>query len=345
MTTSKRVKTSFFLILAIAFPAVSTGFAHERTQAARTQAAPTQAAPTQGEKTRTGKPGLLIMTHGAPTPEWNKKVKVFEEKVKKLNETKKTFHCIVAANLEFNSPSPQEAVAELELAGCDRIIVVPLFVMPGSHTIRDLPAVMGVYYSPSLREKMMADESHAGHDHAPSQGHSARNRTGCILHQAARPKVPVTITHTMEEGGFLERYLADEVTALSQNPSEESVLLLVHGDAGYAGVLDPLMQHLADRVVEETQVAAAERANCQVGQSYLQNAIPAINRLAGRSKRVLVIGMYVASSAKEIHQRAMGRNGEEVSKPFGVNIRFSENDIITHPQAVTWVFQSAEGAL
>ncbi len=289
---------------------------------------------------KTNKVGLLIMTHGAPSPQWNTDVQKFAEQVKKLNGEKNSFHSIAAVNLEFNSPSPAEGVADLEKAGCERIIVVPVFVMPGSHTIRDVPAVMGVYFSPSIKEKMMSDESLLGHDHAHSHDHS-----GCILHQAVRTKLPITITHTMEEGGFLEQYVLDEIAALSQNQAEESVLFLVHGDAGYVGVIEPLMQHLADEAVKEEKVAAAEWAYCRVGQSYVQNAVPAIKRLAETTKRVLVIGLYVASSAKDIHQRATSRDTEQKQPLFGNNIRFSEANILAHPRAATWVLQSAENAL
>ncbi|MDR1382271.1 MAG: hypothetical protein LBJ67_00270, partial [Planctomycetaceae bacterium] len=86
-------------------------------------------------------------------------------------------------------------------------------------------------------------------------------------------------------------------------------------------------------------------------------------QMAENRKRILVVGFYLASSAKSVDQmgsrmssfrRFGGRrqgNAEEVettesrSLPEGIEIIFSEKRVIDHSEMPTWVLQSATEAL
>jgi len=49
---------------------------------------------------------------------------------------------VCLAFLELMSPTLPEVLADLARSGLDRIRVVPLFLAPGAHTSRDLPALV-----------------------------------------------------------------------------------------------------------------------------------------------------------------------------------------------------------
>ena len=275
------------------------------------------------ETPKAQKPGLLILNHGAPAPSWNKAIAELTEKVIALNAEKKTFHAVASAMLEFSQPDAAASIAALEAAGCDRIIVVPIFVGPTSHSHFDVPAVLGLYSSPEIRKTL--EEENA---------------------RIATPRVPVTITQTMNEGNLLDEHVEKETLALSQNPKEEAVLIIAHGDEDHSPMIDKIMYRLLIRACGSSGITAGQVAYCEVGQSYRQNVIPVIRELSGRKKRVLVIGVYLATSAKGLNERAAVRPNDSAANPLeGIDVRFSDKGVIDHPQTPEWILQTGSEAL
>ncbi|MDR1958020.1 MAG: hypothetical protein LBQ54_03085 [Planctomycetaceae bacterium] len=283
-----------------------------------------------------GKPGLLILAHGAGSS-WNNPVHQLAEKVTALNETKKTFHAVTAALLEFAQPDAVAGIETLEKAGCDRIIVVPIFICPTSHTFVDVPAALGLYSSPQTRRAMKRENG-----------------------RPAAPHVPVTITPTIGEGDLLDKYVRDEIAALSVNPKEEAVVLISHGDEGHAGLINRIMERLLKTACESKGITVGEYVYCGVGATYARDVVPAIEDLAKEKKRVLVVGFYLVSSAKSISQMGsrmssrsrQGRSSEgaetapESRTPLeGIDVRFSEKGVIEHPEMPNWVLRSASEVL
>ncbi|MDR0870924.1 MAG: CbiX/SirB N-terminal domain-containing protein [Planctomycetaceae bacterium] len=277
------------------------------------------------------KPGLLILTHGSPSPKWNETIAKLSERVSALNETDEKFHAITAANMEFAKPDAADGVETLQKAGCTRIIVVPAFIMPTGHTHFDVPASLGMYSSPSIRKTMRAENV-----------------------KPAAPKVPLTITETISEGDVLDKYVKDEVATLSEKPEEEAVLLISHGDEEHSGLVEPVMRRLLAAACGGKGITVGDWAFCEVGQSYMRSVVPVIKSMAKEKKRVLVVGFYLVSSAKSIDKSgtAMGAMGSRrgtsgESKPplDGIDVRFSEHGVIEHPATAAWVLQSAADAL
>jgi sirohydrochlorin ferrochelatase len=50
---------------------------------------------------------------------------------------------VVAAFLELAEPSIPEAIVAAADAGAARVLVLPLFLYPGRHLVRDIPALVG----------------------------------------------------------------------------------------------------------------------------------------------------------------------------------------------------------
>lgn len=283
--------------------------------------------PLQAAETKSGKPGLLILSHGSPSPRWNEPVNELAKKVEELNKKEGTFHAVTGAFMEFAQPDTAAGVKVLEDAGCDRIIVVPIFVCPTSHTHFDVPAALGIYSSPSTREGMKEE-----------------NIT------PASPKVPVTVTQTMSEGDLLDRFVRDEIAALSTNGKEETVVLIAHGDSSHAGLVDNIMKRLLKEAIDSKEISDGKYVYCGVGQTYRKNVVPVVEEMAKDKKRVLMVGFYLSSSAKSIHDSGMrmgrGRDAEQLPNPYeGIEIKFSEKGIVTHPQTPNWILETATQAL
>ena len=304
------------------------------TTSARSQ--DTSAEPKRGEK-----PGLLILAHGAPTPRWAEAIANLAEKVSEVNAEKKVFHAVTGAMMEFAQPDAATGIETLEKAGCDRIIVAPVFICPTSHTHFDVPAVLGLYSSPSVRQTLKSENA-----------------------RIATPRVPVTMTQTISEGDLLARYLSDELATLSTNPEEEAIVLISHGDAGHAGLIDAIMKRLMNVASEKSGVTTVENVYCGVGQTYARNVIPVVQKLGKDKKRVIVVGFYLVSSAKSIHdagsrmgRMGMGRgmerenpaaatNTNPSANPYeGIDVLFSEKGVIEHPYTPQWILECATEAL
>jgi hypothetical protein len=271
------------------------------------------------EPGKSQKPGLVILAHGAPAASWNNAVTEAAKKVETLNAEKKVFHAVTAAFMEFAQPDAAAGVETLEAAGCDRIIVVPVFVCPTSHTHFDVPAVLGLYSSPSIRKTLQEENA-----------------------RIATLTVPITVTQTMSEGALLDLYVESEMRALSQNPKDEAVLLIAHGDEEHAPMVDRIMSRLLTRACGSSGITAGQIAYCEVGQSYQRNVIPVIRELSEQRKRVLVIGFYLATSAKTLNDRAAAT---AVNPLEGIDVHFSEKGIIDHPKVPEWILTTGSEAL
>jgi hypothetical protein len=274
-----------------------------------------------------GHPGLLIISHGSPSAQWNNPVSDLVEHVRKLNADEGKFHAVEAAFLEFAQPDAASGIEKLQSAGCDRIIVVPFFIAPSGHSLFDVPAVLGLYSSPSIR-RTLKDE-------------------GAMV---ARPIVPVTLTQTLSEGDLLDSFVMTEIEKLSKNPKDEAIVLIAHGSADQRDLHDRTMRRLVTGACGRSGISYGDWAYCEMGQSYLQEAVPAIVRAGERKKRALVIGLYVSSSSKRIHDSVLESAKEPmaafITKPLGkMEIVLSEAGVVNHPATASWLLATAAEAL
>jgi hypothetical protein len=235
------------------------------------------------------------------------------------------FRAVRTALLESAQPDIPTAVAELEAAGCDRIVAVPLFVAPSGHTHFDVPAVLGIYSSSSTAATLAAEGA-----------------------KAARPKVPLALTQTLAEGPVLSDYALEQVRKLSKSPKDEAVVLLAHGDPDHHLLIERRMRQIATRCCGEAGIGYADWAYIAVGQEYASQGIPAIRAALEHKKRVLVVGLYVSSSAQAIHRRAVATMSkrEAGDDPFqGKDIVFSSEPILSQPDLLDWITKTSAAAL
>lgn len=267
-------------------------------------------------------PGLLLVAHGAPGREWNQPVMEFGDKVAKTIKKEGNYKAVRTAMMEFAKPDVPTAVAELEAEGCDRIVAIPLFLAPTGHTHFDLPAVLGIYTSPKTSATLAAEGA-----------------------AAARPKVPIVLTQTLAESDVLDRYVLDEARKLSKKPRKEAVVLLVHGDPEHALLVERMMRRVATHCCGELGIGYGDWASIGVGQEYIANGLPAIQNALKCKERTISIGLYLSTTASQIHERGMKslRNATHVHTTdiSAENVVFSDSAVINHPSLFEWVLETA----
>jgi sirohydrochlorin cobaltochelatase len=80
----------------------------------------------------------VFFCHGSRNPQWREPFDLlagaYRERVPQQQ--------VRLAFLELMSPTLPEVLAELAVAGACKVRIVPLFLAPGTHTSRDLPALV-----------------------------------------------------------------------------------------------------------------------------------------------------------------------------------------------------------
>ncbi len=286
-------------------------------------AAITVAIAARGHADESEKLGLLVIAHGSRSPEWNRRVLEFGQRVAEKAAEDGTFKAVRIAMLEAVKPDVPSAVVELESEGCQRIIAVPLFVAPSGHSHFDVPAVLGIYSSASTRH------------HLAEEGL-----------RVARPRVPIVLTETLAQGQLLQNAALDQVRKLSKDPSREALVILAHGDPDHHPLVDKLIRQVALYCCGQMGITYADWAYLGVGQQYHSQGLPAIEKALEHRERVLVIGLYVATSAAELHRRALRLDtaGTPADPLAGRDVIFSEETIVGYPGCVDWVLEVAREA-
>lgn len=82
--------------------------------------------------------GILLFAHGARDPHW---ALPFEDVARRVRAQAPETP-VVLCFLEFMAPSLPVGGQSLVAAGCDQVVVVPLFLGAGGHVRKDLPALM-----------------------------------------------------------------------------------------------------------------------------------------------------------------------------------------------------------
>jgi sirohydrochlorin cobaltochelatase len=82
--------------------------------------------------------GLILFAHGARDPRWAAPFEAVAERVR----AQRPDAPVRLAFLEFMTPSLPNAAADLVLAGCGHVAVLPMFLGAGGHVRKDLPLLM-----------------------------------------------------------------------------------------------------------------------------------------------------------------------------------------------------------
>ncbi len=98
---------------------------------------------------------LVLVGHGSRLPYSKELLEKLAEKIKEKN----VFEIVEIGLMEFNEPTIPQAVKKAIERGAKKIIVVPVFLAHGVHTLRDIPHMLG------LEEKVEIEDNNGHHHH------------------------------------------------------------------------------------------------------------------------------------------------------------------------------------
>ena len=266
----------------------------------------------RGEKT-----ALLLIFHGSPSPSWPKFTGKIVDRVRALNEKNPVFAVVEGAQMEF-SKAPNDiasAYKRIEEATCDAVVAVPVFIYPTSHVQFDVAAILGIYASAETRAAL-ADEGIA----------------------VVRSKLPTVATPTLASGDLLKNFVVAEARSISKSPKNERLLVIAHGDEGYAGLVDSLNED-ALKAAAELGFDRVDAAFCGIGQTFAKNVKPIVEANDRDGKKTLIVAIYVASSAESFVARL--QKGENAAKNSleGLNYECSKGALGDFDETAPWIFE------
>ncbi|SHJ49756.1 Sirohydrochlorin ferrochelatase [Desulfofundulus thermosubterraneus DSM 16057] len=171
------------------------------------------ALPFQSSAAAEVKPGVLIVAHGTNDPEWTTPV---WEAAYELRDNLP--YPVALGFLEEIEPDIPTAVEQLNAAGVNKIVAVPLFISSYSNHIEEIKYVLG------LREDLPGEE----HEEPLER---------------ARPQGEVILTPAIDDHPLLAEVLAGQIGLLVENAGSEIGVLAAHGsdsEEGQIGWVDNL---------------------------------------------------------------------------------------------------------
>ncbi len=146
--------------------------------------------------------GVLVIAHGTPSEGWCGPVREAVEDVSLPYPIELGF-------LEFvPNKTIGDAVERLDEDGVNKIIAVPLFVSSYSSHIQEIEYILGLRATPPGDEELERVETSA----------------------------EITLTKTMDDHSLVGYILADRTVELSEDPGNETVVIISHGTEDEAGL-------------------------------------------------------------------------------------------------------------
>ncbi len=268
--------------------------------------------------------GLIIIAHGSPNPQWNAPVLELEKEVlTKLSEKKDhPFSAVCVALMEFNEPSINTVINDMEQSGIDKIYAIPLLIAPSGHSLFDVPTILGIYY-----EEEIAGE-------IKEEGTTIVNT-----------KMKITLGPTLNSGGVLKKILLDRVKDLSTSPKSEGAVLLAHGDHYFEPIWSSLCSEIGSYICAQTGIEHFDYAFAEVGQSFIAEAVPVILGMAEKREKTIVVGLYLSMGVERmagnsaISIGSMKIESKDILKDY--NIKFAKRGLLPDPRIPEWIVEKA----
>ncbi|MCD4731580.1 MAG: CbiX/SirB N-terminal domain-containing protein [Bacteroidales bacterium] len=264
--------------------------------------------------------GLLIIAHGSPAKQWNQPVLDIEKQVKELLGTKNVtdFDEVRIALMEFTEPSIATVVKDMENKGITKIFALPLFIAPSGHSLYDIPTILGLYYDEKMVSELEEEEI-----------------------EIVETIIKITIGPSLNFNNVIKDILLDKVKQISNNPQEEALVILAHGDENFIKIWEELVDETGSFILGQTGIEYFDKAFVEIGQSFAINGVKPILKASEEKNKVIVMGMYLSMGVENMANTSgylmMGRTMETNKMFEGKNIYFAEDGLLPDKRVAEWI--------
>lgn len=264
------------------------------------------------------KTALVVISHGSPMPAWRKPVLDLEPLLqqKQKDGLIRGIDYVRVAMMEFTEPTIATVVGDCEKQGIDTIFAIPLFIAPSSHSDQDIPTIIGHKFDARTVAELQEEGT-----------------------ELVKTRIPIILGPTLSYDDVLEQVMASNVKSMSKSPSDEALLLIAHGDKQWTSFWQQKMQSICDSCKKSTGITLADYKFVAMGYKMIQEMTPAVQEYAKSRKRILVQGVYLTSTAKEIADMGISEALKESIADSNVDIVYSDQGILpAHSDVVAdWI--------
>ena len=264
----------------------------------------------QTDLTPEGQPGALILAHGG-SARWNEQV------TQGVAQAALSLPTEVAFGMGMHADEVeriQRAIERLEAQGISRIVAVPLLVSSHSSVSRQLTYLLG------LRQRGTWE--------------------GDI--RPVRVRVPVVMTHALDDHPLVAEVLLDRAMALSDAPSQETVILVAHGPVADEDDLRWLA--VMDRLAERVRVLGGFR---EVISTTLRDDAPEPVRQAATERLRSLVREHSADGQALVVPLLVATGGIEqelLRRLAGLEFVYAGEALLPHPKMAQWISSTVREA-
>jgi sirohydrochlorin ferrochelatase len=268
-----------------------------------------------------GDTAILLVSHGSHSPSWRHMLlDVHRDVGDQLLELPGVTQ-VRSAFMEYTEPSIATQLRELDAAGVQEVLVIPLLLTISDHSFDDIPVVCGQREDPEKVAELAAEHI-----------------------EVYAPDAHLTFAPLLDFTDLVERNLARRLGKLVGTPQELEgldkslgLVLVGYGSADFDDEWHAFFDKI-DRYAEaELGVAGSTHAWCGHLVEYSrQPTIDAIEAQLEKYDRVALIPIFVAYD-EMFHQKIMGRAAERCSAPE--RVFYSNDSILPEPAVAEWIVE------
>lgn len=236
---------------------------------------------------------------------------------KKVSETGLNISYVRVAMMEFTEPTIATVVGDCEAQGIDTIFAIPLFIAPSSHSDEDIPNIIGHKFSATTIRELKEEGTRLVH-----------------------AKIPIILGPTLSYNNIIEEIMLKNVGDISKSPADEALLFVSHGDKQWTSFWTNKMESIVDTCRKATGIKDVDYKFVAMGYKMVGEIMPTLRRWAQSKKRILIQGVYLTSTAKEIADASGVTEmvNKELNNP-DVEIVYSDEGILPSStgKVVDWI--------
>ena len=215
---------------------------------------------------------VLIVNHGSVSEKWRNMLTDVETSVRDELLSNPKVGDVKTAFMEYTEPSIATQMKAFDKAGYDEVVVVPLFLTVSSHSLSDIPNILGINADPKVLETLAKEKI-----------------------EIYRAKARVTISPTLDFTTLLKKNLLRRVKALSDGSGNEGLVMVAYGDKDYNQQWEEMMDEIGRFLKIKLDIDTVAYAWCGHLVNYsTEPTEKAIEEVFKLEDKVLVVPLLVA---------------------------------------------------
>lgn len=219
-----------------------------------------------------GKTGVLLVSHGSHSKRWRQMLLDVEQAVRNPLLEMPGVEGVRSAFMEYNEPSIATQLKAFDHEGYDNVILVPIFLTVSSHSLNDIPTIVGIQANPDTVKRLAEEEI-----------------------EVYRPKARVALVPTLDFTTLLKDNVIARAKRLIEQPADTGVVLVAYGDARYNQQWEELMSELGRALKIKAGIDTVAYAWCGHLVDYApEPTLRAIEQVFELEPKVAVLPLLVA---------------------------------------------------